>query len=491
MRKGLLIIHIDGLSYQTIKRAVAAGKMPFIQSLLNNEYELLSYRCGLPSTTPFCQAGILYGDNHNIPSFRWWDKESGILVAFGANSSFSKVAHKYFQKSKPLIENGACISACYSGGAKETFGLAFEERNSKETFFPKELRKLAVFLVNPKHFVFWLLNGLWVLIGLNRQYLKAKLTGKRADKTYVFSQILQDIFLHQLTKYCVRQAVVKSYPIIYAGFYAYDETAHAFGSQSKYSLNILKHLDDDVKNIYLFDKTNGKRNYDLLILSDHGQVETIPFEDKYQETLGQAISKWLPTYHVVEHRGRDIPPRDDATDGQIVITYSGGLGHLYFQTLSGKLDLSIINEKFPGLISKMAKHPGIEFVLVKDGKEDNLFSSQGRFNLSDKKATAFLRKYDEPEIIKRQLQRLNSFETSGDLIIFGKWLDGQQINFEHQVGGHGSIGGEQLHPFLLVKKEWKVDTSRVENSQDLYPILKKIRDDLLPSEKSLTQEFRQ
>jgi hypothetical protein len=34
--------------------------MPFLRRLIDEEgYEALPYRCGLPSTTPFCQAGIL------------------------------------------------------------------------------------------------------------------------------------------------------------------------------------------------------------------------------------------------------------------------------------------------------------------------------------------------------------------------------------------------------------------------------------------------
>ena len=30
--------------------------------------------CGLPSQTSACQAGIMFGDNNDIPAFRWYDK---------------------------------------------------------------------------------------------------------------------------------------------------------------------------------------------------------------------------------------------------------------------------------------------------------------------------------------------------------------------------------------------------------------------------------
>jgi len=60
--------------------------------------------------------------------------------------------------------------------------------------------------------------------------------------------------------------------------------------------------------------------------------------------------------------------------------------------------------------------------------------------------------------------------------VFGAYDGSTQVNFEDQVGGHGSIGGDQLHPFLLVKKEWRVDTSAVTNTSDLYRPLVAIRD---------------
>src|SRR5919204_6096269 len=97
-RTGLVVIHVDGLSQRRLLKAIELGYMPFTRSLIENEgYEPLPYRCGVPSTTPFAQAGILYGDNSEIPSYRWWDKQAGLLVAFGSGSTFRHVAHRYFR----------------------------------------------------------------------------------------------------------------------------------------------------------------------------------------------------------------------------------------------------------------------------------------------------------------------------------------------------------------------------------------------------------
>jgi hypothetical protein len=86
--------------------------------------------------------------------------------------------------------------------------------------------------------------------------------------------------------------------------------------------------------------------------------------------------------------------------------------------------------------------------------------------------------YDDPDILLAQLSRLNSFQNAGDLVVFGAFIGGRQVNFEDQAGGHGSIGGLQLHPFVFAKNEWAVDTSRVRGAHELHPILSRLRDRL-------------
>jgi hypothetical protein len=89
-----------------------------------------------------------------------------------------------------------------------------------------------------------------------------------------------------------------------------------------------------------------------------------------------------------------------------------------------------------------------------------------------------LAKFDDPDILLSQLSRLNSFHMSGDLVVFGAFKDGRQVNFENQAGGHGSIGGEQAHPFVLAKRAWGLDTSAVQGAHQLHPILSGLRDRL-------------
>ncbi len=487
MPKGLVILHIDGLGYDYFQKALAQGEMPFTKKLIEHEdYEILPYRCGIPSTTPFAQAGILYGDNTNIPSFRWWDKESGLLVAFGNNSSFKHVRHKYFQNCEPLVKGGACIAACYPAGAEEDFGLAYRERDySHSKKSSSALHVIVPFLANPSHLLDWIVHGSLALWSVNKEYWRSRLRGHPGAKMYVFSNMLEEIFLHHVTRYAVKKAMTENYPIVYAGLYAYDETAHAFGPEDDYSTRMLRHVDHTIEQVAKKRKRGraGARDYELLIVSDHGHVETEPFDHKDGRHLGELISDWLPNFQVEEYRGKKFKPKDDALDGHIALTYSGGLAHLYFKDISARLGRKEIEQRFPGLIENIVRTKRVDFVMLRDGQSDLLVTEDKTFKLGESalasEAREFLARLDDPDIIAQQLLKLNSFERSGDLIIFGKFTKNKQINFEHQVGGHGSVGGEQLHPFVLAKREWKFDTSRVTSASELYPLLKRLKDQVL------------
>ncbi len=79
--RGLMMLEIDGLSYWVIQDALQQGLLPTLQQMIDEDgYELTKVDCGLPSMTSACQAGIMFGDNSDIPAYRWYDKEQGQAV---------------------------------------------------------------------------------------------------------------------------------------------------------------------------------------------------------------------------------------------------------------------------------------------------------------------------------------------------------------------------------------------------------------------------
>jgi hypothetical protein len=472
---GLVIVHVDGLGADSLEQALREGDMPFTKRLMDSEgYELHRYRCGIPSTTPFVQAGILYGDNSEIPSFRWWDREQRLLVQFGAGSTFKKVANRYFRGCHPLTQGGAAIAACYPAGAAETFGIAYQDRrySGQEEGSRSAWRVVLPYLANPINLVDLLWHGADSIAQTALAYGRDRLSGRIAATTYAITDALEEIFVHHVTRHAVTRAMREGYSPIYAGFYAFDETGHAFGPDDSYALRILRHVDDTIKKIASA-RTEG---YELVVLSDHGQIDTIPFRRISGKAFGEIVAGWLPGYRVQEMKGKAFGPDEEQAKGRVNITNSGGLSHLYFANRIKRLTFSELTAQFPGLAQKIAAIDGVGLVMARDGSSDVfLAGAQERRGEAIKPVLA---QYDDADILLTQLSRLNSFGMSGDLVVFGAFKEGRQVNFENQAGGHGSIGGEQAHPFVLAKRDWGIDTSAVQGAHELHPILCRLRDDL-------------
>src|SRR5438270_2636230 len=325
-RKGLVVIHLDGLSHGRLELALERGHMPFVKTLIEKEgYEALPYRCGVPSTTPFAQAGILYGDNSEIPSYRWWDKAAGLLVAFGSGSTFNRVADRYFGGRQPLTAGGACIAALYRAGATDRFGPPYEERHRPDQPDAGG-RVIAAFLLNPVTLYFWIRHGGLALFRIASEYLQARFSRRRTANVYVVADIYHEVLVHHLTRFALLQAMDESLPAIYACFYTYDEAAHAFGPTDSNTLRVLRHIDSTIR----LAAQHGEGRYKLVVLSDHGQVETIPFTLTHGRPFGAFVADLLPGYTVTEHRGRTFPASVAKPAGRVEIAYSGGLAHVYF-----------------------------------------------------------------------------------------------------------------------------------------------------------------
>jgi hypothetical protein len=460
--KGLVILHVDGLSAAALERAVAAGQMPFVRRLLDTEgYQIQPYRCGLPSTTPFAQAGILYGDSSEIPSYRWWDKSIGAVVGFGSGGTFELVADRYFAGRTPLTQGGACIAALYRAGADDRFGPAYGEHHGDT-----DRRVIIPFLTNPQVVYHWLRHGGAAAFGVLAEYVSARAARRPVSRTYVFADLFHECVVHHLARFATRQAMAEGLPVIYSCFYTFDEAAHAFGPEDAWSRRILRHIDSTIDWVAR-SRRGGPREYELLVLSDHGQVDCRLFNAGGGENLGAYLARWLPGYRVTEHRGGTFGPIEGEVAGNIAITYSGGLGHIYFTDLPGRLNRTDLEQRFPGLVQRLANLDRVGFVMVKDGSAGGVVHAHGSHRLNAE-AAPFLAHLDEPGVMTRQLQRLNSFERSGDIVVFGTFEENRQVNFENQVGGHGSAGGEQLHPFVLAKREWALETARIEFADQLH-----------------------
>ncbi len=87
---GVIFLEIDGLSESVLKEAIDKGYMPTMARWLEERsHQLTVWETDLSSQTGASQAGILHGNNKDIPAFRWVEKnhENKIMVSTGPSDA--------------------------------------------------------------------------------------------------------------------------------------------------------------------------------------------------------------------------------------------------------------------------------------------------------------------------------------------------------------------------------------------------------------------
>ncbi|HUT15666.1 MAG TPA: hypothetical protein VMY98_05415, partial [Anaerolineae bacterium] len=115
---GFVIIQVDGLSYTHLRDAMKRGYAPYMQrTIRRNEFVMQPWHTGLPCTTPAVQAGIMFGNNEDIPAFRWYDKQSGDSVVCTMPGAVHSVQERISQGRRGILQGGSSFMNMFDGDA--------------------------------------------------------------------------------------------------------------------------------------------------------------------------------------------------------------------------------------------------------------------------------------------------------------------------------------------------------------------------------------
>lgn len=118
--RGIVMLEINGLSYSRLKHSVERGYMPTVREMLRDgSYTISCCDCGLPSRTLSCQAGILFGDNYDIPAFRWYDKDQRKAMVSN-NFRDAAALNTRYSKGAGLLRGGSSIVNLLAGDAEKS-----------------------------------------------------------------------------------------------------------------------------------------------------------------------------------------------------------------------------------------------------------------------------------------------------------------------------------------------------------------------------------
>jgi len=523
------MLQIDALAYSDLRRALELGLCPTISRLLREGFALRRWFCGLPSATPYCQAGMFHGENAGIPAFRFYDKSARRVITCNAPHGVQYIRDRIH--SPGALAGGSSYVNLLDGDAQTVaFTVATREKMSVYRRLGGTRMALLI-LLHPIRMVRMVLQGAleWLLEEWERA--RGELAGRvtHAEGIFPFIRILSNVVVRELQTMAILLDVYLGVPIIYSTFMQYDELAHHFGPSSKQALADLRRTDARIAEIWRMAQLAGGRGYDLVILSDHGMTPALSYRVQYGESLGTTVQQILDETRVMGGQApralasfaedteyADMGPgvveavaqltpasfgvrngirrfrdwlrsryglreiifpekyRVDRTN-DVVVTYSSCLALVYFAATERRLLLEqvLADARWARLYERLVAHPGIGLVATISSNGVNLAGKRGRALLRDGQVELVsgenpLEIFGAEPYVLRAVESLVRQPNTGDCVLFGAFDGYDIVSFDDQVGAHGSAGGDQVYPFIISPERLGLGAESLEDARDIH-----------------------
>jgi hypothetical protein len=470
----------------------------------------------------------MYGNNWDIPGFRWFDKGAQRSVLCKLPGSVRAIQERISAGRTGLLRDGSSYTNLFDGDARLALFTLSALGRDRLLENVRGLGFLILFGLGPLRILRIVVLSLWTWLVYVIKRVGALLRPGIPHFTFLgpFLEILSNIIFREVTTFSVMVDIYRGMPSVYASYTGYDEIAHHFGATSREAFQALRGVDKQVRQIDRIRHLYARRDYRLYILSDHGMTTSLSFRRAYDQTLEQFIATYtgkevdpgepweetegLPlarAYFLIEEiralearPHRPVPARilratrqqleermlagglqpdwDLSRHSDIVVRSSGSLSHIYFNVTPRKMALSEVALLYPQFLRALVDHDGIGLVVGHEGPETMLMGRSGSLRagptdlrLEGEHPLAHL---PDPDWAVGQVVRLASFPHAGDLILLGKWDGERLICFEEQAASHGGLGGPQDWPFLAYPPEERLIPQAIKNSEEVYARLTRI-----------------
>jgi len=517
---GLVFIEFDGLATETLKHAMEAGYLPTLSSWVEKgSHRIVGWNCGLPSQTSSVQAGLLLGNNFDIPGFRWYEKESGEMIVSNDPADALHIESRASRGTGLLRENGISICNMFTGDADTSVATVSRWSSPKRA---ATTGAYFVFFVSPYNFTRALVLMVREMAIEAWEAARQSVEGvtPRVSRRGFFSlfRATSGVFMRELGAYVMMSEMYSGVSIAYMTLVSYDVVAHHAGPERKDALRVLRDLDRRVAMLARA-AADAPRPYRFVILSDHGQTPGIPFRHKHGKSLEDVVRELLNQKRSVraartrpEGRGHvntllseamrhpklsgraarvllrrrthdapvELGSRKKPTRGDVMVCTSGNLGHIYFTQTPGRVTLEELATDLRELIEGLVAHEGIGFVMVRSSVHGPLVMGRGGLHYLNTGAVEGidpLRGYGPRTA--QHLLRLDGFPHCGDIVLNGRYhpREGVVETFEEMVGVHGGAGGAQTDPFIMAPAGWPLPAS-ITNPEEMHQVFVRWRDAL-------------
>ncbi|HZO31903.1 MAG TPA: phage holin family protein, partial [Chloroflexota bacterium] len=408
---GTVIIQIDGLAEPVLRRAIDEGRMPTLARWLQEgTHRLVQWECDVPSMTSSGQAGILHGNNANIPAFRWYEKETGRLLVSNHPEDATIIDQRQATDHSLLRNQGSSVGNIFTGGADRNV-MTMAALKGAEGEVTARPRDFYAYLVNPYN-LYRGLGGLFWEVGVEywqawHQKRRDELPRMHRGGAFPWLRGVSNVIMRDATTWMLIDDMYSGRLVAYCDYLGYDEVAHHAGPTTRDALGALPSIDRQIALLESAAKS-APRPYQFVVVSDHGQSTGATFHQRYGYTLEQFIRERLSSpgevrmasgegegwghlnallteavrtkgvtgkgaERLLGQRGRDegyanLGPeaenREQVAEADVVVCASGNLALVYFAHEPGRLSLEQMVADYPGLIEALAEHEGIGFVMT-------------------------------------------------------------------------------------------------------------------------------
>jgi uncharacterized membrane protein YvlD (DUF360 family) len=518
---GVILFEIDGLAEPVLRRAIADGHVPNMARWVEEgSHRIVPWECDLSSQTGASQAGLLLGSNEDMPAFRWYEKESGRTMVSNKAKDAAEIERRRSDGGGLLAAGGASRGNMFSGDAPRciaTMSVVRDRSRSRAADF-------FAYFADPYGFTRTLALFVWDMVLERRAARRQRKAGEEhIDRSGIYPVLrgVITVVMRDLNVAVLMGDIVEGLPVVYSTFVGYDEVAHHSGIEQPDAFAVLKQHDAQLARLEQAMEL-APRPYRIVVLSDHGQTQGRPFRQRYGVELEEVVEEYLgrgevyapaqpdeglgvvggaltdardedtaagralarATHeHLVDGEvvlGAQRPAVSEAAEGpeqehSAVVLASGGLGLICLPEQPRRLTRAEIESSHPRLISGMAAHPGIGWVMVREeGDEAIVIGGAGTRRLSDDHIEG-----EDPLALfgpnaGDHLRRTNGFAHCPDLLVNCTFYaeSNEVAPVEEFMGSHGGLGGWQSHPFALVPSEWSEPSEPIVGVEAMHRALR-------------------
>ncbi|MFE3038038.1 phage holin family protein [Streptomyces canus] len=512
---GTVFLQLDGVGHDVLLAAVGKGLMPTVARWIGHSdtpgravrptHRLTSWRTDWSSQTGASQLGILHGSNHDVPAFRWYEKDRGEVMVCNRPTSAVELQRRAVEQAGHgglLTVDGASRGNLFSGGAEEqalVLSIA-TRRRSRET---RSRAGYFAYFSDPANAV---RTALSFVAEVGREIGQSARSRTRKERPrvgrgglYPLVRAFATVVERDVVVAAVMGDMLAGRTAVYADLVAYDEVAHHSGPTSRDAAKVLERLDRSLALIGNVAE-HAPRPYRIVVLSDHGQSPGETFRARYGLTLGDLVRAGcgLPVPRRAErtHSGAEAraavraalrrPGKEGreeyrpARGSEPIVLASGNLGLVSFPDVHHRMTKEELDARHPALLTTLANHPGIGFLLVRSEEHGGVvlgpFGTEIPLDQLDENPGPLA---DFGPGAADAVRRTHSFPHTADIMV-NSWYDpaeGEVLAFEEQIGSHGGLGGAQGKPFLLSPLALSAPPEGLMGAEGVHQVLRRWLDE--------------